>query len=148
MKETKEEKNLTSWFELRQSLHGSNNPIQDVIDYWNGFGFTDHVGVLDPYFQRGWPTPWEIIAKGKIDDFTKATMIGYTFKYTEPRMFDVIEVRTYVDDTQKRLYNVTVLDNTHVLNLNDTGACNVQDIPSHFRLDNVVALTTNSSGRE
>ena len=130
---------LASWLDLRTSMN-IRDSFQMVIDYWNAVPLTSHVGVLDPYYQTSWPTPWDIIARGKFDDFTKTVMIGYTFLLSLPYRNSTVEIRTYEDNIQNRLYNVAVLDNTWVFNLNDNNESHVSDIPEHFKLENLVQL--------
>ena len=77
------EERLTEWIKHRQELDYSNDPLQEVWNFWNQAPFVPHNRNIDPYYEKSWPTPWEIIETNKYDDFTKALMIGWTLKLTK-----------------------------------------------------------------
>jgi len=132
---------LSEWIKHRQELDCSNDPLQEVWDFWNQAPFTPHNRNIDPYYQKSWPTPWEIIKTNKYDDFTKALMIGWTLKLTKKFKDSKIELKTLVDDNRTREYNVIYIDNSWVINYNDNGPISAVEVNSGFKLENIIEVT-------
>ena len=131
---------LSAWSELRKRIDTSTDPLKDTVEFWAGTPFIGHNHNIDPYYQASWPTPWEIIVENRYDDFTKAVMIGYTLLLTEKFKNSSIQLKTLVDTTGKRLYNVVCIDDTWALNYDDTQVVLVSNIPSLYRLENLIQL--------
>lgn len=135
------EQRLTEWINLRKNLDQLEDPLQAVWDFWHGAPFTPHNKNVDPYYQQSWPSPWEIIEYNRYDDFTRALMIGYSLKLTKKFHDSKLEIRTLVDPVSKREYNLLYVDHW-VINYNDNGPVYEDEIPSSFRLENLVEVTT------
>jgi len=131
---------LSAWLNLRKQIDLSNTPFQDVILFWNKTPFVGHNHKIDPFYPASWPTPWEIVIDNRYDDFTKAIMIGYTLLLTEKFKDSKIKIKTLVDKDLKRLYNVVNIDNTWVLNYDDTRVVPIDSMPNLY-LENLVELT-------
>lgn len=131
---------LSMWREFRTSLEESSDPLLDVIQFWSPAPFIAYNHKVDPYNQRSWPTPWEIIIENKYDDFTKALMIGWTLKYTERYSKSNIQLRTIVDNAKNLAYNVVLVDEKWVLNYDDNQPVDLANVPDSFRLENLVVL--------
>jgi hypothetical protein len=95
---------------------------------------------IDPFYQASWPTPWEIIVENQYDDFTKAVMMGYTLLLTDRYKDSQVQIKTLVDTTKNRLYNVLCVDDTWALNYSDNEVVLVDNIPSLYNLENLVNL--------
>ena len=113
---------------------------QDTIEFWNRVQLIGHNKFIDPYYQASWPGPWEIIDNNVYDDFTKAVMIGYTLLLTEKYKNSNIEVKTLVDKTHKKLYNIVCIDELCILNFKDTEVVNPGQIPDTCCVENLVIL--------
>ena len=134
------EDRLAAWSELRKHLDQSKDPLQDVVTFWSDIPFTPHNHNIDPYYQESWPTPWEIIADNRYDDFTRAIMIGYTLLLTEQYKNSDVQIKTLVDTEFKRLYNVVYVDDTWALNYDDNKVVPASNIPTLYRLENLIGL--------
>lgn len=135
------EERLTNWLTLRQDLDHSPRPLEDVWEFWKSAPFIPHNRNVDPYYQKSWPTPWEIIAENKYDDFTKALMIAWTLKLTKRFSNSPIEVKTLVDTARAREYNIIYVENSWVLNYSDNGPVPISDVPDFFTIENIVEIT-------
>jgi hypothetical protein len=133
---------LTEWVNHRKLLDEVEDPLQEVWDFWHLDPFVPHNRNIDPYFQRSWPSPWEIIAENRYDEFTRALMIGWTLKLTNKFKNSKIEIRTLVDNTRAREYNLVYIDENWVINYSDNGPIEASKIIESFRLENLVELTT------
>ena len=131
---------LSAWANFRLTIETSSNPLQDVVDFWSLAPFTALNHNIDPYYQASWPTPWEIISENKYDDFTKAVMMGYTIMLTERFANSQIQIKTLVDTSGRKLYNSVYVDDKWVLNYEDLKVVPADNIPSLYRLENLVEL--------
>lgn len=131
---------LSSWANLRSSLEEDHNPIDKVWDFWKDAPYIPYNKSVDPFYQRGWPTPWEIIVENHYDDFTKALMIGWTLKYSKRFQNSKIELRTMVDKHRKYQYNVVCVDSQWIINYNDNGPVTIENLPDSFLLENLIEL--------
>lgn len=136
------EKRLETWLEFRKKLEKSSNPLQEVWDFWNQAPFIPYNQYIDHYYQNAWPSPWEIIAKNKYDDFTKALMIGWTLKITKRFNESDIFLQTAVDISSQREYNLVYVDNSWVINYSDNGPVDIKNLPDSFKVENLIELTT------
>ena len=131
---------LSAWSELRKRIDVSTDPLKETAEFWAGTPFVGHNHHIDPYYQASWPTPWEIIIENRYDDFTKAIMIGYTLLLTEKYKNSSIQIKTLVDTSGKKLYNVVCIDDMWALNYDDSQVLLTSNIPTLYRLENLVQL--------
>ena len=131
---------LTEWIKHRKKLDNSSDPLQAVWEFWQTAPFIPHNRNIDPYHQKSWPTPWEIIETNLYDDFTKALMISWTLKLTKKFKDSKIEIKTKVDSNRTRQYNVICVDNTWAINYNDNGPVSVLEINDGFKLENIIEV--------
>ena len=142
MFELEVDQRLESWLVFRKNLENSQNPYQDVWDFWQSAPFIPYNRKIDHFYANNWPTPWEIIVENKYDDFTKALMIGWTLKITKRFNESTIFLQTMLDLSRQREYNLICVDNTWVLNYSDNGPVEVKNLPGSFRIENLIELTT------
>lgn len=133
---------LAEWANHRRRLDEIEDPLQEVWDFWHQAPFVPHNRNIDPYYQKSWPSPWEIIAENLYDDFTKTLMIGWTLKLTKKFKDSRIEIRTLVDSDRRRQYNLLYIDEEWVINYNDNGPVRAPEIIGSFRLENLVEVNT------
>jgi hypothetical protein len=133
---------ISAWSEFRNQLTSSEDSLKDVCEFWQKAPYIPFNNKIDPHHQRSWPTPWEIIADNKYDDFTKAIMMGWTLKYSEAFNNSVIDIRIVVDSQQKSVYNIICVDSKWALNYNDNGPTLVENIENSFYLENLIELKT------
>lgn len=131
---------LAAWSSLRKRLSNSDNPLHEVVEFWNKFQLTTHNHNIDQYYPQSWPTPWDILETNIYDDFTKAIMIGYTLLLSENFKDSVVQIKTMVDMDIKRLYNAVYVDEMHVLNFSDTEVVSPEQIPETCRVENLIIL--------
>jgi len=131
---------LTEWIEHRKNLDQNSDPLQEVWNFWQTAPFIPHNRNIDPYHQKSWPTPWEIIETNIYDDFTKALMISWTLKLTKKFKDSKIEIKTMVDPNRTRQYNVICIDNTWAINYNDNGPIPALEINDGFKLENIIEI--------
>lgn len=134
------EDRLSAWCEFRHQLDTINEPLNSLAGLWARAPLIIHHHKIDPYNPKSWPTPWEILHENKYDDFTIALMIGYTLKLTNKFNNALIEVRTMVNPSKTKLYNLVYVDNTSVLNYNQAQVVGVENIDESLYLENIVNI--------
>jgi hypothetical protein len=123
-------------------LEKGDHPLTEVWEFWQQAPYIPYNRNIDPFNQRSWPTPWEIIVHNKYDDFTKALMMAWSLKYTERFKDERIEIKTLVNDHKTCYYNIVCVDNNWVLNYNDNGPVDVKNLPNTFLLENLIEVKT------
>ena len=131
---------LSLWAEHRDRLDHSSDPLVDVWEFWKSAPYIPYNNKIDPFNQRGWPTPWDIIVHNKYDDFTKALMIALTIRYTKRYQKSKIEIKTLVNDSKTCYYNIVCVDDQWAINYNDNGPVGTENIPDSFYLENLVEV--------
>ena len=131
---------LSDWAAFRKSLNTSLTPFEDICEYWRQAPYIPFNHNIDPFNQRSWPTPWDIIVSNKYDDFTKALMIGWTIKLTDKFKSSKIEIKTLVNDQKSCYYNVVYVNDETVLNYNDNGPVPAEKVPDSFFIENIIEL--------
>lgn len=134
------ENRLEYWLEFRRRLEKSKTPYIDVWEFWKSAPFIPHNQKIDRYNQNSWPTAWEIIADNKYDDFTKSLMMAYTLKLTKKFANSNFIIQTLVDNLNHREYNILIVDQAWVLNLDDNGPILFDKLPDSFILENHIEL--------
>lgn len=131
---------ISAWSQFRSKLDTSKKPLEDVIEFWKNAPFTPYNKRVDPFNQYAWPTPWEIIVDNCYDDFTKALMMSWTLKLTDKFKDCQIEIKTYTDEQNNRMYNLVIVDNKHVINYNDNSLVGTENLPETIRLENLIEV--------
>ena len=134
------EERLTEWKALRENLDKSSDPLTTLSEFWGHAPMVPYNHHIDRYNHQSWPTPWDIIVENRYDDFTIALMMAQTLKLTEKFANSKIEVRTMVDETRTKLYNLVYIDDNMVLNYDRWQSIKSQDIPNTFFLENLVDI--------
>lgn len=141
MFELSPDERLTAWADLRRDLDAIKNPLENLIEFWEHPPYVPYNRNIDPYNQRSWPTPWEILIENKYDDFTKVLMMAWTLKLTNNFKDAKIEIKTYADVVKNRQYNLLYIDDNVVINYVDNCLSTVDDIPDSFRLENLIEVS-------
>ena len=131
---------LSAWMWLRSQVNDAPDPLLEVWDFWKRAPFVPYNNKIDPYHQRSWPTPWDIIVENRYDDFTKALMIGWTLKLSERYQNSKIEIKTLVDNAKTRQYNIVCIDDLWMINFSDDGPETMEKFPHLFLLENLIEL--------
>ena len=131
---------LSFWSAHRTELEDSSDPLNDVWEFWKSAPYIPYNRNIDPFNQRSWPTPWDIIVENKYDDFTKSLMIAWSLRYTTRFKNSKIEIKTLVDKKKNCYYNVVCVDDSWVINYNDNGPTSIEDLPDSFYLENLIEV--------
>lgn len=131
---------LSEWAAFRTHLNNSSAPFEDVWEFWKQAPYVPYNNKVDPFNQRSWPTPWDMIVYNRYDDFTKAVMIAWSLRLTEKFKQSKIEVKTLVNPQRTCYYNIVCVDDTVVINYSDNGPISVGEVPDSFLLENLIEI--------
>jgi len=131
---------LSAWVQLRQNLEISNTPFEDVVEFWANSPFVPYNRNVDPFNQRSWPTPWDIIVENQYDDFTRALMMANTLKLSTRFKNDNIMIKTMVDSSQNKSYNIVIINEEKILNYIDNEVVDIKNLPPTFLLENLIEV--------
>jgi len=96
MFDKKYEDRLLLWREFRESLETSEDPLQDVVNFYSNAPIVPIQ--VDPYTQDNWPNPWEIIKENNYCEFVKLLAISYTLQLCERFIDTGFEINIVRDD--------------------------------------------------
>lgn len=104
---------LTEWKRFRDKLETSQNPLEDLADFWSRAPFVS--SYLDKKNPSEWPDPWHLILDDRLDDLAIALGMLYTLKLTQRFMNCDCEIHMSMLPDKSACYFLLV-DNKHVLN--------------------------------
>lgn len=102
MKNSTYEARLAEWSSFRQSLEISNDPIQDVIDYYKQVPVVSiHT---DPYDMSSWPDPWELVYENEYCEYCILLGMCYTLQLTDRFSESNFEIHITLDEINSEHY--------------------------------------------
>tara|TARA_B100001057_G_scaffold197486_1_gene198167 strand:+ start:2481 stop:2903 length:423 start_codon:yes stop_codon:yes gene_type:complete len=101
---------LSRWREFREGLENSPNAVDDVVRFYR---LAPTVSIhTDPYNNKTWPGPWELLHENQYCSFCKILGMCYTLQLTESfkeKTFEIIIGRDI--DCNKRMYLLSIDNN-------------------------------------
>ena len=105
---------LAKWKQFRDTLETSNNPFEDVAEFWSHAPFVSDF--LDPQTPNTWPDPWHLILDGRFDDLAIVLGMLYTLQLTQRFMGSHFEIHMSIVSQNKSPNFWLVVDGCYVLN--------------------------------
>jgi hypothetical protein len=135
---------LSCWARQRLLIDESEESTEKILlelwNFWKQAPFVPYNNKIDPFFQYGWPTPWDIIVDNKYDEFTRALMMGWTLKLTKKFKNSQLVLKTVTDNLKPSQYNLLVVNDEWVLNYSDLGPVPANTIPESLIVENIIKL--------
>jgi len=121
------EDRLAVWSDFRQALEDSQDPYQDVINFYQP---APTVSIhCDPFDQDRWPTPWELILENQYCDFSR--VLGYCFSLQLTERFSGSNFEIHITTSEEKPYlYLLIIDNKTVLGYNESMPVAYNDIKS------------------
>jgi hypothetical protein len=111
------EERLAAWREFRDGLEEHEDPIQEVIEFYNT---APEVSMhTDPWSEEMWPTPWELINENQYCPFTRVLGMYHSLQLTERFKESSFEIHIGIDRTKSETYYLLFVDDI-VIGLNDS----------------------------
>jgi hypothetical protein len=101
---------IKEWKEYREQLETSNDPLQDVAEFWALAPFVN--SYLNPNNSKEWPDPWKLILDGKYDDL--AIVLGMLYTISLLDHADLTDAELVLTETGHNL--VLVSKRKYILN--------------------------------
>lgn len=102
------EKRTLQWAIFRRELEKSVDPIQDVIDFWNKAPISYRT--CDPFDQKTWLEPWNLLEENKYCEFSKILAIYYTLALTDRFKNSYFEIQVINDKNAHELRYILIVD--------------------------------------
>lgn len=130
---------VSSWRRFREIVNQSNNPLEDVLSKYNSMR-TDKITV-DPYDQKSWPGPWELLTYKSYCGFAKLLGVAYTLQLTERFSGSRFGIHIYTDYECSQIKYFLSIDEIYVHLDDDILLASVKPsfvnaTENHFILDN------------
>ena len=99
---------LQAWSEFRKSLETSNTPIQDVLDFYSQSPIVSiHT---DPWDQKIWPQPWELILENQYCSFCTVLGMCYSLQLTDRFKQVPVEIHICIDREDNETYYLLLIE--------------------------------------
>ena len=98
------EQRLSEWSTFRDSLEASEDPLQDVINYYNKIPTVSIQ--TDPYTPSTWPSPWELINENMYCDFCRVLGMCYSLQLTDRFKGTKFEIHIGINKTKREVKKV------------------------------------------
>src|SRR6056300_823439 len=124
------EKRLKDWSQFREGLTKSENPLQDVVNYYLDFPVVSIY--TDPWEPKTWPSPWELIEENEYCEYCIILGMCYTIQLSECFSDANIEIHIGIDEANSSYYYLLYVDRK-VLGYDKETYFDKDSIPSSFR---------------
>jgi len=109
MFDKKFEDRLAEWQKFREDLEFAKDPLSDVIKFYSKAPLVSiHT---DPWDNKMWPTPWELINENQYCDFCLVLGMCYSLQLTERFKESKFEIHIGIDKTHSATYYLLYVDN-------------------------------------
>ena len=132
MFDKKPEDRLRAWVDFRNTLETSTTPLQDVVDFYRSAPIVNIT--VDPYDQKTWPTPWQLLNDNLYCDFAKVLEIAATLKLTDRFSDEETMIHIYTDREKSELKYLLVIDN-NVIGYDNNKVVDISNISCNFKFD-------------
>ncbi len=102
-------KRITVWKKLRNTIETSVDPFKLLFDFWNNVP-TNAIST-DPYDEKTWPDPWEMIQQNDYCEFKKILAIFYTLQLTDRFSEANFKINITLDRDKSRYLYLLSVDN-------------------------------------
>jgi len=121
------EDRLSSWAAFRASLEHSKDPLQDVIDCYNQ---APTVSIhIDPWDQKNWPDPWQLILENQYCDFARVLGMCYSLQLTDCFTQSSFEIHITTDYKESASYYILIVDKNVIGYYNSTYTA-IENLPN------------------
>jgi len=130
MQEENFETKLSSWINFRNRLETSTTPFEDVIKHYNTLSKCKLS--VDPWDQKTWPDPWELLCQNNICDFTNSLGVCYSLQLTDRFSQSKFEIHICTDTINDEVMYPVIIDDQYVLCYKLNEVCQKTDLPSNI----------------
>ena len=124
------EERLAVWSQFRDSLEDSDDPFQDVIEFYK---LAPCVSIhTDPWDSQMWPTAWELLQENQYCDFCRVLSYYFSLQLTE--RFSDANFEIHICTTREENYfYILVVNQKWVLGYDETQAIDISTLPKEVK---------------
>lgn len=138
MFDKKYEDRLRAWADFRSQLENSDDPIQDVINFYNRAPLVNIQ--VDPYDQTTWLDPWTLIYENRYCNFAIILGIAYTLQLTARFSNSNFEIHICTDKEKSEVKYLLFVDDT-VIGYHRTLYIDKSSLPQNLIIEKVYPLS-------
>jgi hypothetical protein len=128
------EKRISYWKDFREELETTNDPLNDVIRFWNKAPISART--CDPYDKETWPEAWQLIEENKYCEFGKILGIYYTIYNTDRYQNAIYKIILGQDRKEQKLYYLLIVDDI-VIGYYYDKTVHISDLPKSLEFQQV-----------
>jgi|TARA_B100001093_G_C26784901_1_gene996221 hypothetical protein len=123
------EDRLSHWAKFRLTLESSDTPFLDVLAYYDK---APRVSInTDPWDQKVWPGPWELINENQYCSFCVMLGMCYTLQLTERFSRANFEIHIAKDNINSSTHYYILVDNDSIIGYEDGKVINKNELPKN-----------------
>jgi hypothetical protein len=131
------EKRLGSWSELRESIETSNNPYQDVIDFYKQ---APQVSIhTDPWDNKTWPDPWELLLENQYCEFCTVLGMCYSLQLTERFSEANFEIHIGIDEEKSKSHYLLSVNKQTIIGW-DNKHVDIEKLPKSYQSQKIYRM--------
>ena len=124
------EDRLSNWAKFRLTLESSDTPFLDVLAYYDK---APRVSInTDPWNQKVWPGPWELINENQYCSFCVILGMCYSLQLTERFSRANFEIHIAKDNINSSLHYYILVDNESIIGYKDGKVINKNELPANI----------------
>lgn len=128
---------MSSWREFRDSLESSEDPFREIINLYKQAPFVRvHT---DPWDQKTWPDPWELLFENKYCEFCTVLGICYSLQLTERFKDSSFEIHISKNSELSEIYYLLFVDNV-VIDYGNDAVVPKKDLPEALFSQRIYAM--------
>lgn len=131
------EDRMRDWKQFRDELDVSETPIQDTIDFWNNAPLTSIAA--DPWDDKTWPGPWEMIEENIFCPFVKILAILYTLQLTDSFSLHKFEINIVQDSKNCATKYLLFVDGL-CIGYDYSKPISVSKLPEHLEIEKTYTM--------
>jgi len=131
------EDRMRDWKKFRDELDVSETPIQDTIDFWDNAPLTSIAA--DPWDDKTWPGPWEMIEENIFCPFVKILAILYTLQLTDSFSLHKFEINIVQDSKNCATKYLLFVDGL-CIGYDYSKPISVSKLPKHLEIEKTYTM--------
>ena len=125
---------MSFWRDFRNTLEDSSDPIADAVEFYRLAPMVSFQA--DPYDQKTWPDPWELLKDNLYCPFVKLLAICYTLQLTERFTGSNFQIHITQDKQLSQEKYLLKIDDMYI-GYNDDQVIVINDLPESLLVETV-----------
>jgi hypothetical protein len=123
---------IREWSTFRSTLETSADPIQDAVDFYSRAPLVSMS--YDPYSDKLWPDPWELVHENVYCEFSIILGMCYTLQLTNRFSESTFKMYICADREKSKIIYLLYVDDS-VIGYQQDQVVNKKQIPVHITVE-------------